>query len=394
MIDVVIPVFGGVQQTRRCIESVLASTPAAQAEIVVVNDASPEPAITAYVQQLANDRRITLLTNESNTGFVRSVNRGMAQHADRDVVLLNSDTEVANDWLDRLRVTAHRHDDVATVTPFSNNATICTYPFEGWSGGVPGTLGLAALDRVFARANTGLAIELPTAVGFCMYIRRDALSVLGAFDAERFGRGYGEENDFCMRALKSGRRNLLASDIFVFHEGAVSFSEERAKLTAAATEALLQVHPDYMERVVAFIEADPAQPLRSAVDLARIELGADEARHVLLERREEQARWSKRAREIEKYLAQREKHIDELHEGLGRAKEIVAERNQALAAMERTVAGIQADMARLHEDIGKLREGLAYAESLAFERLKELDAIRAFWLWKYYDFLMRHTNKR
>ncbi|HET9650729.1 MAG TPA: glycosyltransferase [Usitatibacter sp.] len=393
MIDVVIPVYGGVQETRRCIESVLACTPAAQADIVVVNDASPEPAIGAYVQQLANEGRITLLVNGQNQGFVRSVNRGMALHGDRDVVLLNSDTEVANDWLERLRAAAHRQPDIATVTPFSNNATICSYPFEGWQGGTPGTLGLAALDRVFARANTGLALDLPTAVGFCMYIRRDALQALGLFDAERFGRGYGEENDFCMRALKSGRRNVLAADVFVFHEGAVSFSEERAQRTAAATEALLEVHPDYMERVVEFIEADPAQPLRSAVDLARIALGAEEARQVLLERRQEQARWSTRAREIDKYLAQREKHIDELHQGLADAKAIVAERNEKLAAMERTVAGIQADMAKLYEEIGKLREGLAHAESLAFERLEELDAIRGFPLWKYYHFLMRHSSK-
>src|SRR5512141_1507943 len=209
MIDVVIPVYGGVQQTRRCVESVLACTPRVEAEVVVVNDASPEPAIASYVAQLADEGRITLLTNEENRGFVQSVNRGMALHADRDVVLLNSDTEVANDWLERLRSAAHRHPDVATVTPFSNNATICSYPFEGWSAALPGMLGLAALDRLFARTNTGLTVELPTAVGFCMYIRRDALQALGAFDAERFGRGYGEENDFCMRALKAGWRNLL-----------------------------------------------------------------------------------------------------------------------------------------------------------------------------------------
>ncbi|HET9579901.1 MAG TPA: glycosyltransferase [Usitatibacter sp.] len=393
MIDVVIPVYGGVQQTRRCIESALACTPAAQADIVVVNDASPEPAIASFVRQLANEGRVTLIDNESNQGFVRSVNRGMALHDDRDVVLLNSDTEVANDWLERLRAAAHRHPDIATVTPFSNNATICSYPFEGWQGGLPGTLGLAPLDRLFARANTALTVDLPTGVGFCMYIRRDALKALGHFDAERFGRGYGEENDFSMRALKSGRRNVLAADVFVFHEGAVSFSDERSQRTAAATEALLQVHPDYMQRVVDFIDADPAQPLRSAVDLARIALGPEEARHVLVERRDEQARWSKRAREAEKYLAQREKHITELHEGLANATAIVAERNQALAAMERTVAGIQADMARLHEEIAKLREGLAYAESLAFGRQKELDEIRAFALWKYYHFLMRHSSR-
>ena len=102
MIDVIIPIYKGLAQTRRCIDSVLGSAQAAAFEIVAVDDASPDPDIVRYLDELAGRGRITLLRNESNLGFVRSVNRGMALHADRDVVLLNSDTEVANDWLDRL----------------------------------------------------------------------------------------------------------------------------------------------------------------------------------------------------------------------------------------------------------------------------------------------------
>jgi GT2 family glycosyltransferase len=220
MIDVIIPVYKGLQQTRRCIESVLASRQAAPFEIVTVDDASPEAGITSYLDELAAARRIVLVRNERNLGFVQSVNRGMSLHSDRDVVLLNSDTEVANDWLDRLLKSAYAYPDVGTVTPFSNNATICSYPFEGWTGGVPGTLALADLDRLFASTNAGRTVDLPTAVGFCMLIRRACLDQVGAFDAERFGRGYGEENDFCMRASGVGWRNVLAGDVFVYHEGA------------------------------------------------------------------------------------------------------------------------------------------------------------------------------
>jgi GT2 family glycosyltransferase len=62
-----------------------------------------------------------------------------------------------------------------------------------------------------------------------MYIRRECLERVGAFDADRFGRGYGEENDFCMRAAKADWRSVLAADVFVFHQGAVSFSEGDAR---------------------------------------------------------------------------------------------------------------------------------------------------------------------
>src|SRR3954471_1964274 len=127
MIDVVVPVYGGMQATRRCLESVLANRQGSANGGVVIDDRGPEPAIAAYLDGLARDGRITLLRNERNLGFVQSVNRGMALHPERDIVLLNSDTEVANDWLDRLARAAHSDPRIATATPFSNNATICSY---------------------------------------------------------------------------------------------------------------------------------------------------------------------------------------------------------------------------------------------------------------------------
>jgi GT2 family glycosyltransferase len=384
LIDIVIPVYGGARETRRCIESVLATASAGSAEIVVVNDASPEAALVAYVQQLAADHRITLLANERNLGFVQSVNRGMALHDDRDVVLLNSDTEVANDWLERLRAAAHRADDIATATPFSNNATICTYPFEGWGGPVPGTLGLAELDRLFARTNTALALDIPTAVGFCMYIRRQPLRALGAFDAGRFGRGYGEENDFCMRALKAGWRHVLAADVFVFHEGAVSFSGSRFELMRTATEALVAAHPDYPGRVHEFIVADPAAPLRAAVDLARTARGEQEARHVLEERREEQRHWTLRARELEQAVAELDRHLRDVHAGLDEAKRLVADREERLGRTDTALTEAQSIVAHLNEEVARLRAAFVQAEKLALERDAELGRLRALPMWKYY----------
>ena len=297
-VDVIVPVYRGLGATRRCLESVLAHPQSTAFSVVVVDDDSPERELKTYLAELAAKSGITLLTNESNLGFVASVNLGMSLHPDRDVVLLNSDTEIANDWLDRLCRCAYVDSDIGTVTPFTNNGTICSYPYEGWSGGVPGSLGLALLDKVFAQTNAGLSIELPTAVGFCMYIRRACLDHVGLFDAARFGRGYGEENDFSRRAAQAGWRNVLAADTFVFHEGAVSFSEERHGLQQAAMIALLEVHPDYLDWVHDFIRRDPVAPLRAAVDRARGWHGPAESRCLLDEK---QARSGARAESMNDY---------------------------------------------------------------------------------------------
>lgn len=353
MIDVIVPVYRGLAATRRCLEGLIAGAQRASFAIVAIDDASPEPGLATWLDELAAQGRIELLRNASNLGFVRTANRGLALHPDRDVVLLNSDAETANDWLDRLHACAYRERDVGTVTPFSNNATICSYPYEGWTDGMPGTLGLAELDRVFASVNAGRHADLPTAVGFCMYIRRACLDAVGAFDAEHFGRGYGEENDFCMRAAAAGWRSVLAADVFVFHEGAVSFSGERNALTTAATAALLERHPEYPRRIDEFHAADPLRPLRRAIDDARHALGGDEARQVYAERN------------------------DELASIIARDAERIAILQAALAHAQRGVAEAERFVAERDAEIAKLTPAFRHAEMLALERGRELERINA-----------------
>mgnify|MGYP001214847452 CR=1 FL=1 len=279
-VDVIIPVYRAEAETRRCLDSVLAHPGPIAHEVIVIDDASGVASLAAYLDHLADAGRITLIRHADNAGFVRTVNEGMALHPQRDVVLLNSDTEVANDWLHRLRRAVYRDADIATATPFSNNATICSYPWEGWTGGVHGTLGLAALDRLIARANAGGQVDIPTAVGFCMYIRRACLDAVGLFDAERFGRGYGEENDFCMRAAGKGWRHILAGDVYVYHAGGASFAGEQGLLQTAAMAALLDHFPDYPQVIQAFLLRDPVAALRQRIDVARCATGPVEAAHV------------------------------------------------------------------------------------------------------------------
>jgi O-antigen biosynthesis protein len=268
-VDVIVPVYRGFATTMRCLHSVLASSARTPYELVVIDDASPEPELSAALDELAAAGRIRLVRNAENAGFVRSANHGMGLHPGRDVVLLNSDTEVFGDWLDRLRAAAGA-GGVGTVTPFSNNAEICSYPRFMTDNDAPLELTGAELDALFARTNRGLSVDLPTAVGFCMLITRACLNDVGAFDEARFGMGYGEENDFCWRALQLGWRNLLAADVFVRHRGGVSFGDSKRDRIAAATATLGGIHPDIFEAFGRFIRDDPVLPLRRRVDVARV----------------------------------------------------------------------------------------------------------------------------
>ncbi len=265
-IDIVIPVYDGLEETRRCLDTALATTDPAWSRLVLVNDASPNPAITALLRELAevHPERIVLLENPENLGFVGTANRGMRHDPARDVLLLNSDVEVANNWLWRIREAAERHPDAASITPFANNATIFSFPNFCKDNTLPFGTDLATIDEVFAESFTAAEVyDVPTGVGCCMYLRREALQAVGDFDEATFGRGYGEENDWCQRAIRAGWRNLHLANCFVFHKGGVSFAEEQSPRIARAMELLDQRYPRYHSDIQAYVAADPARAART-----------------------------------------------------------------------------------------------------------------------------------
>ncbi len=267
-VDVVIPVYGGRALALQAIDSVLGSATREAFELVVVDDASPDPLLRSELQALAAAGLVTLIENKRNVGFVGAVNRGVALHPARDIVLLNSDARVFGDWLDRL-MTALRTPRTATATPLSNAATILSYPATLCENRLPADVDIALWDRLCA-ANDMPVVEVPTGVGFCMAVRRACLDQIGAFDEELFGRGYGEENDFCFRATAAGWRHVGATGLFVWHRGGASFGDERKTLVEAAQSTIETLHPGYAATVGRFIRDDPLAAARRALDVARV----------------------------------------------------------------------------------------------------------------------------
>jgi hypothetical protein len=123
-------------------------------------------------------------------------------------------------------------------------------------------------------------VEIPTGVGFCLYLRRDCLEAVGPFDEQAFPRGYGEENDFCLRATKLGWRHLAATDTFVRHLGSRSFGDERHGLVTSALKTLEARHPGYRKLIDQFTILDPLAPMRQRLDIARIRAAGHSGRLV------------------------------------------------------------------------------------------------------------------
>ncbi|MBV9786324.1 MAG: glycosyltransferase [Acidisphaera sp.] len=265
---IVIPVHGGAATTLACLAQVRATVPAGT-RVVVVDDAGPEPALAYALERLAAAGRIRLIRHRSNRGFPAAANTGMRAAAGRDVVLLNSDTLTAPHWLERLREAAYAADDIGTATPLSNDATILSYPAVKGGNAVPDLAAVRRLAALAHQANPGAVVDIPTAVGFCMYIRRDCLDAVGLLREDLFAQGYGEENDFCLRARHLGWRHVAAAGVYVGHVGGGSFGAARAHLVARNLAVLNRLHPGYDALIAAHVAADPLGPARRRLDMVR-----------------------------------------------------------------------------------------------------------------------------
>lgn len=263
--SIIIPVYEGYQETLNCINSVLNAKCKTAYQLIVINDCSPNNKLTTKLRAHAQQHKYTLIENEKNLGFVGTVNRGIRVASDDDVILLNSDTLVPDGWVDQLLTAAYSDAIIGTVTPFSNNATICSYPNFCQDNILPIDHNVNSLNSMFQRLNTGKIIDLPTAHGFCVFIKRAVIDEIGVFDEQKWGKGYAEENDFSLRAEQYGWRNVFALDTFVQHLGSVSFSSNTEEFVRKNLKILNGFYPDYAARVSDFISNDPAREFRNII---------------------------------------------------------------------------------------------------------------------------------
>ncbi|MGO9453004.1 MAG: glycosyltransferase [Candidatus Binataceae bacterium] len=266
-VDIVIPVYGAASEFDRCFKSVLARTNWQHRRLIIVDDCGPDFPPSRDLEKLAADcgAPLLLLHNPRRLGYVSSVNRAIGASPDHDVVLLNSDTEVTPGWVDKLQHSAYSSPKIATVTPFSNNATICSIPRSLEANFIPTGHDPVSFGVTVERVSLRQYPRIPTGVGFCIFIKREALKRVGMFDERRFKLGYGEEADFCMRAYEAGYVHVLDDATFVFHAGQSSFGKGRVKRIRRATRLMRRLHPEYRRLIAEFIREDPLREARERV---------------------------------------------------------------------------------------------------------------------------------
>lgn len=272
MATLVMPVFNAFDMLPEALSRIEAHS-GAQWRLIIVEDGSSDAQVLPFLQDWATAparaARVQLLCNDENLGFVGSVNRALAvaQHwPDDPVVLLNSDVFVPQGWLARL-LAPLADGSVASVTPLSNDAEIFTVPVMCQRGDLGGGA-VDLLDAAAAQFDPAAAqAEAPTGVGFCMAMAPQFLAQVPQFDTI-FGRGYGEETDWCQKTRALGGRHLGAGNIFVEHRGGLSFgSATKQRLLEKNLAEISRRYPQYDAQVQGFIGHDPLATPRLALAL-------------------------------------------------------------------------------------------------------------------------------
>ncbi len=261
-VTVIIPVHNAFAEVKACIESVIKHTPRMYS-ILLIDDASTDPAIWPLLQSYAiNHWQVKAVQNAKNLYWTATINEGL-KHATGDVVLLNSDTVVTPGWVDKLVNVAYSRPNVATVTPLSNAAGAFSVPENNTVNILPPHLTVDEMAILVERLSPKLTPEVPIGNGYCLYITRHALDVVGQLNVEQFPYGYGAENDFCMRASAAGFVHLIEDSTFIFHHRSASFKESKHEKLEAANQKLKELHPSYKKRIRAWADNDPLNDFRN-----------------------------------------------------------------------------------------------------------------------------------
>jgi FkbM family methyltransferase len=248
-VDIIVCVHNALEDTKRCLEAVVCCSTAPYS-LILVDDGSTQEA-SEYLCDFASSHGASLIKNEVAKGYTFAANQGMRQSKADYVVLLNSDTIVSSDWLDRMVACIESDRRIGIVGPLSNSASwqsipeIVNHKGDDWAmNSLPQGMDLSDMGLLVAKYSGCLYPRIPFLNGFCLMIKRQLIDEVGYFDETNFGKGYGEENDYCLRSFKAGWQLAVADDVYIYHAQSRSYTEDRRRQLYKHAEAALALKHD------------------------------------------------------------------------------------------------------------------------------------------------------
>ena len=244
-VDIVVCVHNALDDVKRCLDSVTAKT-TVDYRLTVVNDGSNGETTQWLRRRAASSSVIDLIETNGPLGYTRAANRGLRASTAGHVVLLNSDTIVPRLWLETLLECMYSSDGIGVVGPLSNAASWQSVPERFDEGGgwavneLPPGYNVDEFSELVYVKSMRRFPRVDFVNGFCLMISRKVLDKVGYLDEESFPQGYGEENDYCLRARDAGFELAIADQCYIYHAKSKSFGSSSRDILAANGRVALQ----------------------------------------------------------------------------------------------------------------------------------------------------------
>ena len=222
IVSVIIPTYGQVPFTLRCLASIAAHAPSALMEVIVIDDAFPGE----EVADLARVKGIRLQRNEANLGFIGSCNRAAKTARGQYLLFLNNDTQVLDGWCDTMLALFRTRDDVGAV------GAKLLYP-DGTLQEAGGIIWNNGSGWNFGRHENpdkpiyNYVREVDYCSGAALMIPRSLFLRVGGFD-QRYAPAYFEDSDLSFRLRTLGLKTLYQPRARVVHFEGVSHGRDLA----------------------------------------------------------------------------------------------------------------------------------------------------------------------
>ncbi len=221
-VSVIVPTYGKVDYTLRCLASIAMHRPTAPIEVIVVDDAFPGPE-TDCLRQVQG---IRLMRNSTNLGFLHSCNAAARQARGEWLLFLNNDTQVLPGWLDSMLDLFHEHSDIGAVGSklLNPDGTLQEAGAIIWDDGTGWNYGRRDDPD---RPEYNYVREVDYCSGASLMVRCDVFLRMDGFDP-RFAPAYFEETDLCFRLRAHGLKTLYQPRSQVVHFEGISHGHDLA----------------------------------------------------------------------------------------------------------------------------------------------------------------------
>ncbi|MED1810658.1 glycosyltransferase [Bacillus subtilis] len=213
--SIIVLTYNQLALTKQCLESIWKHTNNECIEVIVIDNGSHD-GTRDYLKQITS---IKAIFNKTNEGFAKACNQGLEVASGDNILFLNNDTVVTNQWLEPMIKLLYQDDKIGMVGPVSNYVSGPQQVPVNYTN----VEEIEDFSRLYCLQQRGRSKAVLRLVGFCLLVKKKVLDQVGGFD-ERFVGGSFEDDDLSLRVLQAGYQLKIALDSFVHHHGHATFT--------------------------------------------------------------------------------------------------------------------------------------------------------------------------